>query len=299
MSELPRRPFTPEMPPPEGLNSVRLEASRRRRVRAMRLTAGGAATAAAAAVVVAITGATGGADTLQPLPPAVRPTSGPVATATLSPPAVPPPITTNPGTVGNADRSGGPQPVVTATSGPEGEGAAVSTAQPAAEPRAQDSASSGSRGDEPRMTRYRSTYESPAGARLCGGGSSSDDSGFHNGVGWCPSVSAYRVSGGVRLTFQICRDATAGGRLTFASSREVDLVLRRDGRTVWSWAKVSASHPDSHLLTTPANGCWNWTLVWPGTTSDGKSAPRGTYSLTGASTAQEVSPDSAKTSFSY
>ena len=149
------------------------------------------------------------------------------------------------------------------------------------------------------MRRYRSTYTSPAGARVCGGGSSSDDSGFHNGVGWCPSVTAVHVSGGVRLTFQICRDATAGGRLTFASTREVSLVLRRDGKVVWSWAKVAPSRADSHVLTTPANGCWNWTLVWPGTTSAGGAAPHGTYSLTGASTAQEVYPDKAKASFTY
>jgi len=149
------------------------------------------------------------------------------------------------------------------------------------------------------MTRYRSTDKPAAGARVCGGGTSSDDSGVHNGVGWCPRATAARESGGVRLTFQVCRDSTAGGRLTFASSREVDLVLRHDGHVVWRWAKVRPGHPDSHVLTTPANGCWNWTLVWPGTTSTGHSAPRGNYTLTGASTSQEVLTDEAEVSFVY
>ena len=68
---------------------------------------------------------------------------------------------------------------------------------------------------------------------------------------------------------------------------------------MWSWAKVVGSSPDSHVLTTPANGCWNWTLVWPGTTSAGDRAPRGSYTLTGTSTAQEVAQDEARTTFSY
>ena len=295
MSGLPRRPYSSELPPPDGLQSVRHEAARRRRARTIRLTAGSAATAAAAAVVVAVTGATGGADTLQPLPPAVRPAPSPTVTAQLSPPAVPPPIPSDQS--GDSRSSTGPQPVVTATSGPND--TTIAPAQSVAETHSEAPVTQASRGDTPRMTRYRSTYQSPAGARRCSGGSTRDDTGFHNGVGWCPSVSADSVSGGVRLTFQICRDATAGGSLTFAGSREVGLVLRRDGHAVWSWAKVAPGHPDSHALSTPANGCWNWTLVWPGTTSAGESAPRGSYSLTGASTAQEVSPDSATTSFSY
>jgi hypothetical protein len=296
MSGLPRRPFTPELPPPGGLSNVRQEAARRRRVRAIRVSAGGAATAAAAAAVVfAITGAGAGADVLKPLPPAGEPTPGPVATATSSPLALAPPIRSGPS---DSPTVSGPQPVVT-TSQPDDGSGSVASAQPAAQPRPQESATQASRGDAPRMTRYQSTYTSRAGARVCSGGSSSDDTGFHNGVGWCPSVSAVNASGGIRLTFQICRDATAGGRLTFASSREVGLVLRRDGHVVWSWAKVASSHRDSHVLTTPANGCWNWTLVWPGTTSAGAAAPRGSYSLTGASTAQEVSPDNARTSFTY
>src|SRR3954471_15417969 len=72
MSGLPHRPYSPEPLPPDGLHDVRREAHRRRRVRAIRVSAGGAATvAAAAAIVVALTGATGGADVLRPLPPAV------------------------------------------------------------------------------------------------------------------------------------------------------------------------------------------------------------------------------------
>jgi hypothetical protein len=295
---LPRRPLTPMQPPIDGLQDVRREAGRRRRRRAAISAASGATVAAAAAAAIVLATETGGLAVLKPVPPAAHlPSSRPAATAHL-----PKSVASTP------DRSGGHRPTSVgslpttrkrpATSMATGNSDAVAPARPA-QSQQQSTVMSGHR--TPYMTRYRSTWKGSgvADRRLCSGVESSDDQGTHHGVGWCPSAIATRVSGGERLTFQICRDSTSGGQLTFSGSREVDLVLRHNGHVVWSWAKVRPGHPDSHHLTAAADGCWNWTLVWPGVTSGGRAAPRGSYTVTASSTAQEVSPQLATADFSY
>ena len=288
--QLPRRPFRSLAPPPDGLDVVRREARRRRRRRATVVAAGGTGVAAVV-IAVLLSTASGGLAVLKPTPDAPAggsrvTTPHPSTSAHGGRHTLPPLKTPFPSThvAHHAPRQNHEAPAPT----PDEQSSSASRTQ------------SSDQRTAPTLTRYRSTYAGGvANPRLCSGVESTDDNGTHHGVDWCPAAKVGRVSGGERLTFQICRDSTSGGQLTFADSREVNLVLRHNSHVVWSWARVAPGQPDSHTLSARADGCWNWTLVWPGVTAAGRTAPRGSYTLTASSTVQEVSPQLAKASFRY
>ena len=279
---LPQRPMLELRPPVDGLDQVRDEASRRRR-RRTGLTAAGLTAAAGVAVVVALSGAAGGVDVLKPAPPAgqgfVQPTPTPSATE---------PVAVGPAKARKADaghslsgRTGGH-----AGRAPSG-GHGVDMLP---DPTASTPPSSGqaSQVQEPTLSRWQSTYtDSPA--RQCSGSTYGDGSGtLENSVGWCLDVTATPISDGVRLHVRLCRDSTGGGTLTFAGSREVDLAVQQGTRTVWDWAALHPGGAGAHQLSEPANGCMNWSLVWPGVTTGGQSAGHGTFTFVGTSTANEM-----------
>lgn len=286
MTGLPRRPYVPEPPPMDGLQEVRREASRRRRVRTVRVTAGGAATAAAAAaLVVALTGATGGADTLQPLPPAVghdqstapapstvgghiRQPAGSVAT-----PRTPGAGTSSTGSTSHGGAAGsGEQAPPAAPAAPSGAG-----------PRSQPSQS----GDI-RLRVYR-THGTMSGTQVCSGDFSSNQTSLGNGLGWCRAVSAVKVPGGVRLRLTACRDDTSGGTLSYSSRREVDFVVRQNGKSIWDWGQDHPDSPGAHTRRAAADDCWNWELVWPDVRQSGRSAGHGHFTFVATTTADELS----------
>jgi hypothetical protein len=286
MSGLPRRPYSPEPLPPDGLHDVRREAHRRRRVRAIRVSAGGAATVAAtAAIVVALTGATGGADVLRPLPPAVghdRTTTPSPAPAldrhksSLGPAAGSPTERAGIASAGSTARGGavvlGDSPSPGADNSAPGRAAAAARPQP-----------------QPQLSRYRSTYVDPPGsARLCGNQTYGDAHGVENSFGWCLAALIDKTGSGERLTVQLCRDSTSGGRLSYTGSREVDLTVRQGSSVVWRWSRSHPGRPDAHTLSAPKNGCWNWSLVWPDINQHGASAGHGTFTFVARTTASEL-----------
>jgi hypothetical protein len=139
----------------------------------------------------------------------------------------------------------------------------------------------------PQLSRSRSSY---AGApRLCGGSTYGNTSGsLHSGVGWCLDALVTPTAGGERLTITLCRDGSGGGALSYTSSREVDLAVSRDGTRLWSWGRTHPGRPHDHQLVAKANGCWNWSVVWPRETDDGQPAPHGAYVFTATTTATEL-----------
>ena len=289
---LPERPMIELRPPVDGLDQVRHEAGRRRRRRAG-MTAAGLTTAAGVAVVVALSGATGGIDVLKPAPPAGHGFVQPTPTATER-------VAAGRAKARKVDaghslpgRTGGH--AGRATSG--GHGVDKLPAPAASTPPPGNQAS---QVQEPTLSRWQSTYtDSPA--RQCSGSTYGDGSGtLENSVGWCLDVMATPASDGVRLHVRLCRDSTGGGTLSFAGSREVDLAVKQGTRTIWDWADLHPGGAGAHQLSEPANGCWNWSLVWPGVTTGGQSAGHGTFTFVGTSTANEMKgkPDES-VDFSY
>ena len=286
---LPRRPIVELAPPVDGLEQVRGEAGRRRRRRAG--VVGASLTAAAGVVVVlALSGGAGGLAVLKPAPPAA-----PGATVAT-------PTPQRPGHV-SADAPGHQHAVramprlVTgkrghrASQGPVGHVVAPV-------PNGNDRTPPPSGG--PALTRWQSTYAASP-ARQCSGSTyGGPDSAFESSVGWCMDVTATPVSDGVRLHVQLCRDSTGGGSLSFDGTREVDLSVRQGTKTVWDWATLHPGSSGPHRLSEPANGCMNWSLVWPDVTTAGQPAGHGSFTFVGTSTANEMKgkPDESA-AFSY
>lgn len=289
---LPQRPLVELAPPIDGLEQVRGEAGRRRRRRAG-LAAASLTTAAGVAVIIALSGGAGGVDVLKPAPPAggsIVDSPSPTATA----PVVVAPAKARKGGAGHAlpGRTGGH--AGRAPSGGHGVGT-LANRNASPPPGGQSS-----QVQQPTLSRWQSTYtDSPA--RQCSGSTYGDGSGtLENSVGWCLDVMATPVSAGVRLHVRLCRDSTGGGTLSFAGSREVDLAVQQGARTVWDWADLHPGGAGAHQLSEPANGCMNWSLVWPDVAQDGRPAGHGTFTFVGTSTADEMKgkPDES-VPFSY
>lgn len=279
MTGLPRRSFSPEPLPPDGLAAVRREATRRRRVRTIRVTAGGAATAAAAAAVIALTGAAGGSDVLKPLPPALQPTPS------TSPLHVP--TDAAPSHELHAAAVGGS---ASGDSHPRGgsAGAASAAAVPTDARSSHASTSGTNEAPAVKLHVFRSTHAG-SGTQICAGDVSGGTGSINRqGVGWCMFATAQKAAHGVRLTLSACRDDTTAGRLTYSSSREIDIAVKRGGRTVWNWAAGHPGAPSAHTRHAAANECWNWQLVWPDITQSGASAGHGQFTFVGTPTAQEL-----------
>jgi hypothetical protein len=290
-TELPRRPYPEMTPSPDGLLQVRAEAGRRRRRRMVVVSAGGAGIASAVAAVVVLAAGGGGVAVLRPEP------AGPVLAPT---PSVTTPLPSSLDEPGGSRQRARHAPATAPRVGTQQEGASVHAgpSSPAPTRPTPTAAAPPGAAPAPVLSRRASSYDGAP--RVCGGSSYSDTGGtVENGVGWCLLASAQRTSAGERLTVNLCRDSTAGGTLTFGSSREVDLALSVDGRSVWSWSKTDPGHPDAHRLPTSADGCWDWTLTWPGTTQAGSAAPHGTYTLTATSTADELKGRTDVTTFTY
>lgn len=275
---LPRRPYVELSPPSDGFVAAVTEARRRRRRTVVTAAAGTSATAAVIAVAVAMFGGGAGGDAI--LRPAPVPPAG---------------LVTSPGPHTSA---AGVTPVRAHDSGRRSSGltgssstATSSFGAPAAV------ADAGDRRRPITLTRTRST--STAGPDFCRTGDEISDT-YHPGSDWCPTATAVAVGGGERLSLTLCRDSTSSGTLTFDSSREVDFVVKRGSQRIWSWRHYQPGTSSPHTLSAPANGCWTWSLVWPGVTQSGGSAGRGSYTLVAASTADEIrySP-SVSTPFDY
>ena len=136
--------------------------------------------------------------------------------------------------------------------------------------------------------------------RVCRTGDSADNQSVRPGANWCTEAAAAPSDGGERLSFTLCRDSTSGGTLTFTGSREVDFAVVSGGKTIWSWSHDHPGTPSQHTLSATADGCWVWSLVWPGMTQAGAAAGHGSYTLVATTTAQELRGDaSTQIVFSY
>lgn len=266
-TRLPRRQWMALQPPPDGLVEVRRVARQRRRRRAAAVAAVGSGVATVV-TLVALLGGGGGVAVLKTVPAAIQP--GPT-TANSSPSA----------TIR-----------VAAPAQRHAPGAAPSTAvgrggQPATNPGGSTTGRDGSSSStQPQLTRSQSTYTGAA--RVCSGSTSGTGTQFHSSLNWCLTALAQPARGGTQLTVNLCRDSSGGGSLTFETTSEADLTVQRDGKTVWDWAYDHPARPSSHTLSSPLNGCWNWSLLWPDTTQSGTSAGHGTFTFVATSTAQEL-----------
>jgi hypothetical protein len=265
-TQLPRRPYLEQLPPPDGLGSVRREAARRRRRRAVRVATGGVTAAIVTAAALLVGGGSDGDAILRPAPAA--PVTG-----------IP-----TPGGVAAPHGKVAPHSHVTVTRPGAGGDVAVTPVSGAAARAGRQAPASMTA--QVSLTRARSSYTGAP--RFCRTGDSAEGNTVHPGANWCLAATAVRTSDGERLSLQVCRDSTSGGSLTFGSSREVDFVVKRAGTTVWSWSHAHPGSPSHHTLTAPADGCWNWTLVWPGVDQSGRAVGHGSYTVTSNSTADEL-----------
>lgn len=278
---LPERPFLPLTPPPDGLDRALRDGrqrARRRRGGQAALTAAGFA--AVMAVVVAQGSGTPSADRLVPI-------TDPAPTSTVAPG---PSATAYPATVPTTDPSpGGPAPSVTParrSATPAATAGAPAATAPSSQPyRAQA------------LTRAYSP-PIPAGARLCSGTLTSDDSGTRKTLDWCLQGSVTETERGHRLRLQVCRDQTTDAALTYARGLEADLVVRQDGVERWRWSTRQAP-AEAHQLATPAGACWSWTTDWPDVDGDGRRLAAGSYDFQATSLAQEVAEIPSTQSFPF
>ena len=265
-TQLPRRPFTELPAPPSGFAGVRREATRRRRRRAVTVVSGGVTAVVVTTLALLLGRGADGNAVLRPAPvtPATGlPTPGGVSTPAAAPASTPHAVgPARPARPASGDAPGPTAPVASGTAD------AATAPAPIV------------------LTRTRSSYTGSP--RVCRTGASSTDTSAHAGDDWCLTATAVPVPGGVRLTFSACRDSTTGGTLTFASTREVELVVKRGDAVVWSWSHDHPGEPSPHSLSSPANGCWDWSLVWPGTSSSGTAVGHGAYTVVGTGAADEI-----------
>lgn len=269
-TDLPRRPYADLDPPPAGLEEVRRVALRRRRRRAIAVGLTGSATAAVVATLLVLTGSAG-LDVLrtsQPVtgdPHQASPNPSPAPHATASPTSVP----------------NGPQAGVAVAPG--------GTARDS-QPSGQSAEPSQRAAPAPQLVRtYGPRPKAPGDlAVICGAQSSSDGNTAQTETDWCLSAVTKAVSGGVRLTVDLCRDSTSAGTLTFPTTAEADITVQRGGKVVWDYAQAHSSHSFRHVLDAAADHCWDWSVVWPDITQTGASAGHGTFTFVATSYAQEV-----------
>jgi len=233
---------------------------------------------AVAVAVVTTSGA--GPDTLRPLPPAFRPTptASPAPLADKTPMVHHPPATVS-APLGGRSAGKPPRQSVPVT------GAAPVLDRRA--PRQQAGHRTTASDASVQLHVFRSQLASD-GATVCPGNESAPDGSVTGGVGWCLTETARHVTDGMQLTIAACRDTTGGGRLSYSTTREVDLAVQRNGRTVWDWATDHPGTAWTHTRTAFANGCWNWQLVWPGVTQSGAPARHRSFTFVGTTTAEEL-----------
>jgi hypothetical protein len=280
---LPQRPMVELAPPVDGLDQVRGEAGRRRRRRAG-VAAAGLTTAAGLAVMLALSGGAAGVDVLKPAPPAGQGIDAPSPSANR--PTV---MTLRPATTRHRHQGGQTSVRAQGRAGAAADGGPVHVAgaQPNANGAAAAPIGQPARTQQPTLRRWQSTYTGSA--RECAGSTYGDTSGtLKSAVDWCLDVVATPLSNGVQLHVELCRDSTGGGTLSFSGSREVDLAVKQGKRTVWDWAALHPGGSDAHQLSEPANGCMNWSVVWPDITTAGSTAGHGDFTFVGTSTADEM-----------
>ena len=274
-----RRPELGPPPPPGGADVARRTAVRRRRARRQALggVAAGSALALAALVVATASGPSAlGPDELAPASP------GPVASS-AAPDASPAPTTTgSPG----ATPTDGPQPEATGDPGPDGGQASPATpdeqAGPAAPPPYRTPEMRRTEGARPRPS------GGPAGPALCGGGVAGNQDEVESQVGWCVDLAVEPTSDGHRFALSVCRDDGSDGELTFGTSLETEVVVRRGDAEVWRWSRDHPARDERHVLPVARNRCWTWSLDYTDVDARGQELPAGTYEVEAVSVAEEV-----------
>jgi hypothetical protein len=294
--DLPSRSFTPLLPPPAGaLTAV----SAGRGIRRRRRLAGAGAAAASLVLVAGVVAASGAGS------PHAEDQLVPAGGSTHSPEAQPPTLID--GRAPATARGGGiaPQPRPM-----EGTSAATGNALGSTAGQTSQSGSGSSGGTSGyRTPALRRTYKPGSGPsvpttqqgpspRVCGAQVYGDDDGFNSSSDWCLAPIVTTTSRGHDLTVQLCRDSTSSGQLTFARTREVELVVRAGSRTVWRWSTGQPDAAHRHTLDAGADGCWLWTAPWTDVDARGNRLPEGSYTLLVTASATEVTALGAKeTSF--
>lgn len=262
--------------PPLGALASAVERGVQLRRRRLAVT-GGASTAVAASVVVAFAVFAGGgtSDTVLQQPARTGPEANPSVAASRGPLAAPP---------SQAGAALGTQGAV--TTGSETQPTAASA--PKATPRPTKGASSTDR--RPWHKSVQRSYSGTQAGSVCQYPASSGDPYNH---GWC--VNEYNrgdVSGTNVATVgvELCRQTagiTGSGTLTFPTSQELEVVISRAGKTLWTWSATQRLAKQSHAFTIEQAQCYRWTTTWNGTTSDGILLGAGEYTVT----ATVVAPD--------
>ena len=182
-------------------------------------------------------------------------------------------------------RASAPQPPVVVTS-PTAVARPATTPSPAAHPAATATAT----GKSPwHMPVTRTAAGSSVGS-ICQYSATGGDPYNH---GWCVDAVSFGEVTGPKLAslgVKLCRQ-TAGlassGTLSFPTSQELEVLIRRKGKTVWTWSATQHVPRTAHSFTINQTECFSWSTTWNGTTSDGAPLAAGTYDVS----ATVVAPD--------
>jgi len=281
-TQLPRRPYVELPPPPDGLASARRAGVRRRTRRTVAAFTGGVGAVAVVVVVILMLGGGRGVAMLRPAP--APPATQVPAPGTSHAPAVLAGHHGGPVSPGPGQQAVGSRPLTASSTAPSSSGSS--------------SQHTSSRGAQVVLVRSQSRYTGYP--RVCRNGPNANNESVQPGNDWCLDAATTHTDRGQRLSLELCRDSTSGGSLTFATTREVDFAVTSGGKTIWSWSHDHPGTSSQHTVSATADGCWVWSLVWPGITQTGAAVGHGSYTLVATTTAQELRMDgSAEVPFRY
>jgi hypothetical protein len=276
---LSRRPDLGPPPPPGGAEGARRTAARRRRARRQAL--GGVAAGSALALVAVVVAAGSGPAALGP--DELVPASPEPVVSSAAPDPSPAPATTgspgaSPAASADAEVTKDPAPAGASPSPPAGsEQTGAAAAPPYRTPEMRRT-----EGARPRPT------GGPAGPAVCGGGVTGSQEEVEGQVGWCVDLAVEPTSDGHRFALSVCRDDGSDGELTFGTSLETEMVVRRGGTEVWRWSRDHPVRDERHVLAVPRGRCWTWSLDYTDVDARGRELPPGTYEVQAVSAAKEV-----------
>jgi len=112
----------------------------------------------------------------------------------------------------------------------------------------------------------------------------------------CTSANApYATAAPYDLQALVCSYRTGLTLLHYTGRNEVDLKVLAKGHEVWRWSRW---HPDGgspHTIGVEANSCTAWTFSWTGVDNQGRTLPKGSYTLQATFLAGELAQERTAT----
>lgn len=129
-------------------------------------------------------------------------------------------------------------------------------------------------------------YSGDSAATVCGG---KVEPAPPTHASYCGSLSANVTDGVVNFDLSATLDAVTpmASQLTFGTAQEVDIVVRRNGRTVFKWSQGRSFAHTAHSLRIDPGASYDWTTAWT-VRGLGTQVPHGIYEVVGTVLAREL-----------